>query len=75
MLQPMQCSQVLSTCAAWRSELLGPLMLGNGLPLANSARPPEAAIASSKVHSAFVVGLLKGKMMGRLLQADIACML
>ena len=30
-------------------------------------------MASVKVHSAFVVGLLSGKMMGRLLQADIAC--
>ncbi len=30
-------------------------------------------MASLKVHSAFVVGLLNGKMMGRLLQADIAC--
>ena len=74
-LQLRQHSLVLSTCAAWNSVLLGPLMLGNGLPLAKSARPPEAAMASSKVHSALVVGLLRGNMMGRLLQADIACRL
>merc|ERR1740128_303952 len=36
----------------------------NGDPLANMARPPEAAWAASAEHSALEVGLERGKMMG-----------
>lgn len=44
-----------------------------GEPLANSTRPPVPSSASRNVHSAFDVGLLSGKMMGRALSSAIAC--
>src|ERR1035438_6515073 len=36
-----------------------------GEPVATSARPSECCKASDGVHSALLVGLLRGKMMGR----------
>ena len=68
-----QLCRLLCTCAAYSSLLSVPLMLGNGLPLAKSALPPEDLMASSNLHSAFEVGLLNGKMIGRVLSADSAC--
>ena len=68
-----QLCRLLCTCAAYSSLLSVPLMLGNGLPLAKSALLPEDLMASSNVHSAFEVGLLNGKMIGRVLSADSAC--
>ena len=49
-------------------------MGGKGLPLAKSALPWVARNASSCVHSALLVGLDSGKMMGRSFCSAIACM-
>src|ERR1035438_5113088 len=45
-----------------------------GEPVATSARPSECCKASEGVHSALLVGLLRGKMMGRSQWSAIARM-
>lgn len=42
-----------------------------GEPLAKTARPSDHASACAKVHSALLVGLDNGMMMGRSLYADM----
>ena len=60
-------------CAGWRSKPPASVSGAKGDPLANNARPPVPASASRNVHSAFEVGLLSGKMMGRAFSSAIAC--
>ena len=51
----------------WPMTCLWPLYTtgSNGEPVATRARPSECSKASDGVHSALLVGLLRGKMMGR----------